>query len=661
MITFSGRGLRIPLVLLCAVLLFFSTLLYRGSSYIPKHLPLQVPFLNKSPPRPHHIIDELVKQANKEHEELLARRTHGVKGAAAAYRQRRGRHPPPEFDKWVEYAESQKAIIIESLFDQIYTDLEPYWALSPEYMRTAALSWIDLISVRNGHATFRKEGDVPWVDIWHSMIQKIEHLLPDVDIPINPMDESRLLVPWEKINEYMAAAAKTKYIAHPNSPGSIVTTYPRLNASVLMEDRPLIDCKWLGGVNYWNLARDTCPPNSTARHAEQDTDFSTPAVFPRGFPYGTESAQGYIQNWTMAKDPCLHPHLRNLHGSFVEPLSMKTSQELIPLFGGSKLPMNNEILLPAAMYWSDMEMYSGGNVHVRWEDKIPGIKWRGAASGGRNKDTNWRRFQRHRFVSMTNVTQLIAEQAAHIASAELQQSDDKVPTNTANLAALAATANAVAPHNFPLDSLSIYNLTTPAIALASGDTMDAAFTHLLCFPGLPDNAPTCPYTDPFYSVAPSQAMSEQYHYKYLPDIDGNSFSGRYRGFLRSNSLPIKATIYAEFHDNRLIPWRHFVPMDNTFVDWFGLVDYFLGSGSAPSPVVEGRGGVRTARRSKRVSQKHETGHDDVAHAIAAQGADWAERTLRKEDMLVYVYRLLLEYARIGSEERESMGWVGDLR
>jgi hypothetical protein len=34
--------------------------------------------------------------------------------------------------------------------------------------------------------------------------------------------------------------------------------------------------------------------------------------------------------------------------------------------------------------------------------------------------------------------------------------------------------------------------------------------------------------------------------------------------------------------------------------------------------------------------------------------------LRKEDMLVYVLRLLLEYARVVDERREVMGWVGDL-
>jgi len=188
--------------------------------------------------------------------------------------------------------------------------------------------------------------------------------------------------------------------------------------------------------------------------------------------------------------------------------------------------------------------------------------------------------------------------------------------------------------------------------------MDVSFTHLICFPAQPRNAPTCPYTSPFYSIAPAEAMAAQYGAKYLPDVDGNSFSGRYRGFLRSNSLPVKATVYREWHDDRLGAWRHFVPMDNTFVDWFGIVDYFLGGTSEEEEEESGGGGgAGSGEIPARGSNRASGGHDDVAHAIAAQGAEWAERALRKEDMLVYTYRLLLEYARISSEARESMGWV----
>ncbi|CAG8051355.1 unnamed protein product [Penicillium nalgiovense] len=131
------------------------------------------------------------------------------------------------------------------------------------------------------------------------------------------------------------------------------------------------------------------------------------------------------------------------------------------------------------------------------------------------------------------------------------------------------------------------------------------------------------------------SMKEQYAFKYLPDIDGNSFSGRYRAFLLSTSLSIKATLYKEWHDSRLIPWAHFVLVDSLYMDIYGILRYFIG--------YKGLGG-----------------HDRQAERIAMDGKAWAERVLRKEDMQAYVYRLLLEYARLCDDRRDNLAFVGDL-
>ncbi|EQL03424.1 capsule associated protein [Ophiocordyceps sinensis CO18] len=126
-------------------------------------------------------------------------------------------------------------------------------------------------------------------------------------------------------------------------------------------------------------------------------------------------------------------------------------------------------------------------------------------------------------------------------------------------------------------------------------------------------------------------MKQQYASKFLPDIDGNSFSGRYRAFLLSTSLPFKSTIYAEWHDDRLFPWVHFVPMDNSFIDLYGLVDYFI-----------------------------DAAHDAEARTMADEGKAWAETVLRRQDMKLYVWRLLLEYARVVNDDRHRLAFVADL-
>ncbi|TKA24326.1 hypothetical protein B0A50_06796 [Salinomyces thailandicus] len=557
------------------------------------------------PPKPNHPIDHLITRANEEVEGLLAKEATTLSAAAAAYRQRRGRQPPPHFDAWFAFAQNHSALIVEDFWDQIYHDLRPFWGVPARQIREQANDYVHRISVRNGNTTQRTDIERrEWMDLWQDMVQSVAQWLPDVDLAINEMDESRVVVPWEDIDACMATERASRKLV-PEA--ELKTEFGDLKA--LDQTPPAnFDPGFDGAGPYWPLAVVGCPPESLARSAYIETDFTTPPPISSDHPKG--SYEGYVQNWTLAKSPCDNAHLQGLHGTFVEPISISTTKKLFPLFGGSKLPMNNEILLPPAMYWTTNPFYSGGNEHGQpWEEKKDGLIWRGAASGGRNKEENWRRFQRHRFVSMINAT-----------SVKLAETGKQKPQNF------------VLPSNASYD-LATHNSSKPgALSDWISTWSDAAFVHLLCFP--PANP--CPYTDPYFSVAKPMQMKDQYAYKYLPDIDGNSFSGRYRGFLGSTSLPIKATIYDEWHDSRLVPWKHFVPMTNEFADIYGIMEYFLGNAEM------GLGG-----------------HEDAAKGIAMEGKLWAERVLRREDMQVYVFRLLLEYARLCDDERERMGWRED--
>nr|XP_036574922.1 capsular associated protein [Colletotrichum truncatum]KAF6781412.1 capsular associated protein [Colletotrichum truncatum] len=49
-----------------------------------------------------------------------------------------------------------------------------------------------------------------------------------------------------------------------------------------------------------------------------------------------------------------------------------------------------------------------------------------------------------------------------------------------------------------------------------------------------------------------------------------------------------------------------------------------------------------------------TPHDDEAKRIGLSGAEWAARVLRKEDMILYMVRLLLEYKRLTQDNREGL-------
>ena len=317
--------------------------------------------------------------------------------------------------------------------------------------------------------------------------------------------------------------------------------------------------------------------------------------------------EGYVSNYTLSNELCHQPDLQGLEGILISPLSVSATKTMFPMFGGSKLTVNNEILLPAPMYWNEEERFTGGDDHgISWKEKKDKVIWRGVATGGKNTEQNWRGFQRHRFVAMNNGTT--------ISRAEAEKED---------------------PENFvlPSDKYALAAQKAKELGQWVDKWADVSFIDLMCDPPTPDGS--CNYTGHYFKQTFGLKMAQQFDNKFLPDIDGNSFSGRYLGFLRSTSLPLKSTPWREWHDSRLVAWKHFVPMDNRFGDFYGIMEYFLG--------FNGKGD-----------------HDKIAEKIASEGKEWAERVLRKEDMQIYVFRLLLEYGRILDDNRENLGWVDDI-
>ncbi|KAF4121051.1 CAP10 [Geosmithia morbida] len=551
-----------------------------------------------------HPIKKLMREARDVQADKLSRRSFTLRSAAERYREARGRHPPPGFDRWMEAALEADSVVVEDYYDRIYKDLAPWWAKDAESTRRSSHAWPWLVRVRNGTAAAEGdvEGRVPWLQLWTGLVADFAHHLPDVDMPINYMDEPRLLVPHDEIARLLAAEQAERTMPPP---GLVTAEYPGLSA-VDAADPAFDDPDWSGpSSSYWDLAVRACPPSSPAYGVGAVTDYSGRAEFPQAYD-PAYAFQGFVRNWTAATDPCEQPHLRQLHGSFVEPISLSSTDELIPLFGGSKLPMNNEILIPGAMYLTDDAFYSGGDAHgPSWDRKRDGVIWRGDASGGRARAETWHHFHRHRMVDMLNATSVWRAE---------RDGDGVGRTDT-----------------FELPDTSVY--TSPLASRGHLSSWIRRFADVgfvnLCPPG------ECDFLADHYSILPPRPMEDQYRYKFLPDIDGNSFSARFRGFMRSTSVPLKATIYAEWHDDRLVPWLHFVPLDNTLRDLYPVLEFFAG-------------------------QDGDAEGDRAAQFIAESGKHWAEKSLRRQDMRLYVWRLLLEWARVSDDNRHALGFVDDL-
>ncbi|EEY16383.1 conserved hypothetical protein [Verticillium alfalfae VaMs.102] len=118
-------------------------------------------------------------------------------------------------------------------------------------------------------------------------------------------------------------------------------------------------------------------------------------------------------------------------------------------------------------------------------------------------------------------------------------------------------------------------------------------------------------------------------YRHLMDLDGAGFSGRFLPFLRSRSLVYRTGLFRMWFGERVHAWRHYVPVDVRLHELWDLLRFFGGD----------RGGA------------------GLGQNIAMEGRAWAAQALRKQDMQVYMFRLLLEWARLVDDQRDSLGYV----
>lgn len=126
--------------------------------------------------------------------------------------------------------------------------------------------------------------------------------------------------------------------------------------------------------------------------------------------------------------------------------------------------------------------------------------------------------------------------------------------------------------------------------------------------------------------------TEAGRYKYVLDVDGNGWSSRFKRLLTSNSVVFKSTLYPEWFSHRLAPWVHYIPIQIDYSDLYDTLLFFRGDPS-------GHGA-----------------HEDLAKKIARRAREWSLGFWRKEDMIAYLYRLFLEYARVMDENRDTLNF-----
>ncbi|KAJ7043992.1 glycosyl transferase family 90-domain-containing protein [Mycena alexandri] len=230
--------------------------------------------------------------------------------------------------------------------------------------------------------------------------------------------------------------------------------------------------------------------------------------------------------------------------------------DLWPLLSMTKIsPCFSDILFPGP-YDYDQSWWSGSFDYpnnVEWKDKKPQIYWRGMSNGGHIIGQNYHKFPRFRLVALA------------------RNHTDLIDAKMTRFAETHCTEDCDRDH-----IIEEYDIT-----------------------------------------GPQSAKEEVYKYKYLLDVDGNTFSGRFLGLLKSGSLVFKSTVFDEYFNDWLRPYEHFIPVLPDLSDLIEKIHWAME-------------------------------HEDEARLIQERGKLFTERIMTDRQNDCYFSLLLIEWARLQS-------------
>ncbi|ODQ55518.1 hypothetical protein SAICODRAFT_29075 [Saitoella complicata NRRL Y-17804] len=601
------RCVVLSVFLLCCFLLALSldsTLLDLSATHHEDYVVVDSPATptSHSLDRHTHPIPSLLTQASEGFTTYLSSQSTDLPSAVAAYRKRYNRPPPPGFDAWFAFAQSKNSQIIDD-YDQISRDLSPFWALPPSLIRERARQaiqsrhWIGAVQVKDGKLVEENRGGGGMRDLIWDVLQG-GGVLPDMEIAVNELDEPRVVVEggdMERMVEVVRANQR-----HVVSDDQLTTEWTRMEwadgegevkEGEGEETKVFVD---IDGQNAKEVIRMGCPPSSLARRAQYESAKDPNYAAPHSTSFGS-----FVTNTTLAKDVCHQPDLEALHGFFLSPASLSFTHALTPIFSVSKLNVFNDILYPATWYGDGPSEGAGMEGDKAWEEKEGMVYWRGSTTGGELRRDNWRGSHRIRFVDLVN-------------NGEKQ-------------------IVLVAPEEREGEGEEEWRLEERDIKEMNEKVMNVSFVYLAQCGDVCDEIQPA-LGEKAASLTPVP-FPENFMNKYLIDMDGNAFSGRWYPFLRSNSVPVKiGAMFVEALDSRIWAWKHYLPVDGRMGDLYSALSWFMGG--------FGR----------------DEGHDEEAKRIAEEGREWAAKALRWVDFEVYTYRLLLEYARVVDDNRDNLGF-----
>lgn len=288
----------------------------------------------------------------------------------------------------------------------------------------------------------------------------------------------------------------------------------------------------------------------------------------------------FVTNRSLAMDICRHPEYSDMHGLFISPTSFRLIEGLVPILSTGSPSTMGDLLMPSPAYKDSAFRYDDTR-DIPWERKMNNLYWAGSTTGGFASDGLWSHYHRQRFVKL-------AQNLDH------QQ------------------------HSYLREKGGVVRRTYSSFL--NGRLFDVFFTRIFQCERI-----FCRAQRAFFRVRTWADKDQALRSRLVFDTDGNGISGRYYKLLASRSAPLKQTLFREWHDDRLVPWVHFIPVSQSLEEVPELVFYLTSTESGQQRAKE----------------------------IAEQGRDWYTKAIRDVDLTIYTYRLLLELARLQDPSRQA--------
>jgi hypothetical protein len=288
----------------------------------------------------------------------------------------------------------------------------------------------------------------------------------------------------------------------------------------------------------------------------------------------------FIHDTSLAYDLCQHPEYEREHGLLMSPTSFRLIEAAVPILSTGSFSTMGDVLFPSPAYTQPEFQYQE-QYDIEWEAKRNNLYWSGSTTGGYASLDNWRLSHRQRLTALGQNLDHISHQYLRVKSGIIES----VKSSFLNT--------------------RLYGLALTRIFQCSKET--------------------CSEQNAYFQKSGWADQNRALKSRLVFDLDGNGISGRFYKFLASKSCPLKQTLFREWHDDRLIPWVHYVPVSLGLKELPELVSYLTLS---------------------EIGQQR-------AEEIAEQGREWHSRALRDIDMSIYLYRLILEIARLEDPAREA--------